>query len=102
MKRNSAVLPIVIIILILILCCVVMCILFVAARSALLINWREIISMDPAETSVVISQKTAIAPIKTPLQPTDPVAQTPTPPCATGGIMFIFGLKTMWITTRMT
>ena len=80
MKRNSAVLPILIIALILILCCAVTCILFVVAGSALWPDWRGSNPTDPNATSVVISQKTAIAPIITPVSPTEGINQTPSAP----------------------
>ena len=80
MKRNSAVLPIIIIALILILCCAVTCILFVVAGSALWPDWRGSNPTDPNATSVVISQKTAIAPIITPVSPTEDINQTPSAP----------------------
>ncbi len=80
MKRNSVVITIIIIALIIILCCVVMCVALFAAGTSLWSDWNAISTAVPQPTRVDIQQKTAIAPIKTPVQPTDSVDPTPTSP----------------------
>ncbi len=52
----------------------------ICSRHQLMVDWNAISTAVPQPTRVDIQQKTAIAPIKTPVQPTDSVDPTPTSP----------------------